>query len=268
MSIRLIGIVFCTFIVMGAERASASLLGTDSAADVAYNSGWTAGSNGGSGFGAWSFVTNAPGSKGTFLSSSGNNGDGDGNSSGDINTANRAWGAFANGGGEIFAVRPFTGGALAVGQTFSMNMDNGFIDSGGVVGIRLTSSLSTITNATREFEFRFVGGNSFYDVISNPNQTSTLGFTDGGLNLVFQLNSPTTYSLSVTRFHDTASPIVWNTTGTLVSGNPILGVALRNQNAGSNSQRDGYFNSMSITPEPASLTMLALGMLMLRRRKW
>jgi hypothetical protein len=242
------------------------LLGSDSAADPAYNGGWTSGSNGGTGFGAWSFVTNAPGSKGTFMSSSGNNGDGDGNSSGDINTAGRAWGTFANGGGEIFAVRPFTG-ALSVGQTFSINMDNGFIDSTRVVGVRLTSNLSILDNATREFEFRFVGGNSAYDVISNPNQTSTLGFTDGGLNLVFMLTSASTYSLSVTRFHDTAAPVVWNTTGTLVSGNPILGVALRNLSAGSGSQRDGYFNSMSITPEPASLALLAGGLLMLRRRR-
>ncbi|HKQ49005.1 MAG TPA: hypothetical protein VJZ71_13115 [Phycisphaerae bacterium] len=265
MSTRLVGITFCTFVLVGVANVSASLLGSDSAADVAYNGGWTAGSNGGTGFGAWSFVTNAGGNKGSFVASSANNGDGDGNSSGDINTAGRAWGTFANSGGEIFAVRPFTGGGLAVGQTLSIDMDNGFIDSGGVVGVRLTSSLTTLTNATREFEFRFVGGNSFYDVISNPNQTSTLGFTDGGLNLVFQLTSATTYSLSVTRFHDTQAPQVWNTTGTLVSGNPILGLALRNQNAGSNSQRDGFFNSISLTPEPASLGLLAMGLLMLRR---
>ena len=267
MSIRLVGITFCTFVVISVANASASLLGSDSASDVAYNGGWTAGSNGGTGFGAWSFVTSPGGNKGNFVGTSANNGDGDGNSSGDINTANRAWGIWANGGGEIYAVRPFTGGALAVGQTLTIDMDNGFIDSGGVVGVRLTSSLTTLTNATREFEFRFVGGNSTYDVISNPNQSSTLGFTDGGLNLVFQLTSATTYSLSVTRFHDTASPVVWNTTGTLVSGNPILGLALRNQNAGSNSQRDGFFNSISLTPEPASLSMLALGLLVLRRHK-
>lgn len=263
---RSVSVLVAFVIAACASRSSASLIASDTASDAAYNSGWAAGSNGGTGWGGgWSFAENASGTRGKFVGTSKNNGDGDGNANGDIDTANRAWGLFANGGGEIFAVRPFSG-ALSVGQSFIINMDNGFIDTSSVIGVRFVSNTSTITAATREFEFRFVGGASAYEAFGSTAQASTLGFTDSGLLMMFTLTSSSTYSISVTRYHDTQANQVWGTTGSLIGGQPILGVALRNQNAGSGSTKDGFFNNMSITPEPASLGLLAMGMLMIRRR--
>jgi len=61
-------------------------------------------------------------------------------------------------------------------------------------------------------------------------------------------------------------------TGTLVSpggNNAIAGIAFRNLAAGSGAANDGYFNSISIVPEPsaAAAAGLAVGGLALVRRR-
>jgi PEP-CTERM motif-containing protein len=236
-------------------KVSASILAADSAADAAYNGGWAAGSNGGYGFGPWSFTT--LGITQHFVGTSTTNGDGDGNSSGDIDTSGRAWGLSA--GGEIHAVRPFTG-ALAVGQSVNISMDHGFIQEFRWVGVGLTSNVASW--GTREVEFYIMGPHPCYQVFSGSSSNSPLCFTDGGLNLEFELTSSSTYSLTVTRFHDTQSPQTWNTTGTLRTSNPIRGLYFFSSTPGS-----AYINSLSLTPEPSSLAMLALSLVAVRRRR-
>ena len=110
----------------------------DSAADPAYNGGWLSGTNGGFGFGPWSPGTPPGGSIGP-LGSSATNGAGDLDNDGDINTprnaSGRAWGlsvsaAFERGGQVVapgISVNRMLQGQLAVGQTFSVDFDNGII---------------------------------------------------------------------------------------------------------------------------------------------
>ena len=125
-------------------------------------------------------------------------------------------------------------------------------------------------NATRQFELRFVGGDSNYTVISGgTSPTTTIGFSREGIRGDFTLTGANTYSLNITRLQTGQTQMV---TGTLVSpggNNAIAGIAFRNLAAGSGAANDGYFNSISIVPEPsaAAAAGLAVGGLALVRRR-
>ena len=260
------------------SSADASLIASDDASDPAYNDGWQSGDNGGSGWGGgWTFrnggnvVQNNPSGSffGAFVGDSrGNNNpagaSGDSNSDLDINsTGNKAWGMYANTANELYAVRPFSG-ALDVGQTVSFTFDNGNVDSTRVLGVRLLANAADI--ATRQFELRFVGGDSFYTVVAGANQTTTHGFTREGIRASFTLTGTNSYSLDVTRLQ---SGVTQTITGSLINpgGNTAInGIAFRNLAAGSGATNDGYFNSISV-PEPTSLAMAGVGAMALSRRR-
>ncbi|MEZ4762494.1 MAG: hypothetical protein R3C26_04595 [Calditrichia bacterium] len=144
----------------------------DDASDSVYDSGWNNTSNGGTGFGAW--VLSTTGAAGHFRDSSTNNGFGDGNSDGDINTSGRAWGMYANSGGLSEAIRPFST-ALVAGQKFSISMDNGDVQSGSnqTVGFGLQNS-----SGENLFEFYFRGGAIYYDFNDLDGQRSSVTYTD------------------------------------------------------------------------------------------
>src|SRR4051812_16066646 len=101
-------------------------IAADDASQPAYQDGWSAGDNGGFGFGAWTFLNQA------FIGSSTSNGPG-GTSPG-IDTAGESFGLLSNAGTPALAqaLRPFNT-VIAVGQTFSMDFDNGTVGSNGLV---------------------------------------------------------------------------------------------------------------------------------------
>jgi hypothetical protein len=108
---------------------------TDQAGNAAYNDGWQSGDNGGTGFGAWQLSAQINGNNaGFFVGDSDNNGcfnDGFGvcpPCGPGINTAGKAWGLYANTSTLAEAIRPFAGGAILAGQSFSIDMDNGCLD--------------------------------------------------------------------------------------------------------------------------------------------
>jgi hypothetical protein len=262
-----------------ANTARASLWAVDNASDPAYADGWQAGDNGGFGWGGgWSFrngantIVTPPDANvsfyGAFVGDSrGNNNpagaSGDSNGDGDINTTgNKSWGLYANTSNEIYAIRPLAG-AMSVGQILRFSFDNGLVDSTRVLGVRLLNSASDI--ASRQFEVRFVGGDPNYNVVANPNVTTTIPFSREGIDAEFQLTSATTYSLTLTR---KSSGAIQTITGSTVSGLPINGIAFRNLAAGTTSAKDGFFNSISV-PEPAAVGVVGLTSLLIavRRRR-
>ncbi|MFN4243676.1 MAG: hypothetical protein ACK4PI_10620 [Tepidisphaerales bacterium] len=256
-------------VLMSASLASAASVAFDFASNyVSPNPPWTNGSNGGFGFGAWQLTPSSnTGNAGFFLGNSAGNGSAP---SGDINSAGVAFGLYANSGQTASAVRPFTGGPLAIGQIFSMSMDNGFIDNNGVVGFGLQTA-----GGTNVFEFYFRGGTSNYIMnIGGTEVTTPIPFTDDGLAVVFKLLSPTTFSFTVT---DLQTTTLYTLGGTFSTPASIERLRLFNFNAGGGSQRDAYFNFLRITEAPpppveiplpaASLMGMALlGGLVTRRR--
>lgn len=186
-------------LAIAAAHASAANLAFDSASDSVYDDGWQSGDNGGSGFGAWKFLTTSATNTSAFVASSTNNGAGvDGNADGDIDDASgRSWGLNARFCDTILARRPLTGGALEVGQTVEITFDNGWIDEvtdtngdriGGAVTVGVNDGILNFFNAP-SLQFGFLGGDNtyFYQEDLGLRTSTTIGFSDEGFRLSFTL---------------------------------------------------------------------------------
>src|SRR5262249_47428517 len=158
----------------------AQIVAADEAGNAAYSGGWSNGSNGGTGVFPWGLVPPPHGSSGFFVFYSNNNGS---HARPRNNSAhNNALGTYCNSRNNAVATRPFAA-ALAVGQSFGAQMDNGFIDNGSSVGISLANS-----SGTARFTFDFLGGNSNYRITDAAGTfDTTIGFTDGGMTTALDL---------------------------------------------------------------------------------
>ncbi|PWU09015.1 MAG: hypothetical protein C5B50_28095 [Verrucomicrobia bacterium] len=219
------------------------VLASDNASDPAYNAGW-ASAVAGFGLGPWTLNTTS-GSGGFFVYDSSTNGSG---SSGNINTAgNKSWGMFANSGKLSEALRSFNM-PLAVGQTFKVDMDNGYINNAsqnggskgpGIVGVSLRNG-----NSDR-FVFYFQGGDTQYRINDSSSGRATgIPFTDGGLHIELKLLGPDTYTVTITPNGGATTTL----TGTLSNSGSIGVVRLFNSSAGFGSAHDAYFNSLLVAP--------------------
>lgn len=264
-------------VLFGGTSALATIIAQDNADDPAYAT-WDPGDNGGFGFGGgWTFrnqsnvvLTSTNSQRGWFAADSrGNNNPagagGDSNGDFDINTpasaAGKAWGLYSNGTtlDQVYAIRPFNGDLL-VGDTVSWYMDNGNITSTQVVGLRFLSNPADITS--RVFEVRFVGGDSEYSTVGNPNQTLTsIGFTREGLKIDYTLTSATTFSLTVSRLQNNGTVIQTITGNNVAGAGPIRALAFKNQFAGTGATNDAYLNSLTVVrtiPEASAIWLCGL----------
>jgi hypothetical protein len=260
-----LGIVSLGVMAIGAYAASNA---SDNAGNYSNPAGWTG--NGGSGWGgAWTFTT--PANSGDFLGDSTTNAS---NPSGGINSGNGlAWGLFANTGATSDATRPFSG-SLSVGQTFSLQIDQGFQDAGSTVGFGLQNA-----SGQNLFEAYYIGGDATNSWKTNSsagqqNLSPNVGFSGDGFNVTFTLQAGNTYAGTFSDMHGNSA----NFSGTLstqAGGEAISQVRLFNSNAGNGGTNDQYFNNMSITsvPEPGTILSFLSGssllgaFLFIRRRR-
>jgi hypothetical protein len=198
-------------------------LPNDNASNLAYPGGWPSGSNGGGGFGQWSILTS--GNAGSFKGGS------------DFGTA---WGLYANGGGSVQATRPFSS-PLPVGSNVTFDFDNGFIDNGSTVGVRLKNA-----SGQSLAEFRFVGGGSQYTTLDGSGTGNTaVTYTNAGLNVSIAYTAANTYSIAITKAGVTT--ILANRTFLSTGGSQIPAqFEFFNNNAGSGSDFDAFLNNLSI----------------------
>lgn len=271
--------------LLSAGNSFAAAVASDNASAWAYDAlpnEWVTGDNGGYGWGAWTLTTTGGGH---FIGSSTGNGDGvdDGifggmPSDGDINstvgpapdqsgdpdphlTVGRAWGMYANGGGVTNAFRSFTSGSMTVGQTFSMDFDNGHINTGGTVGLGLLNAAGATL-----WEIYFKGGNAnYFNRDASGEVATTVGYGDEGLNVSFTLTGAAAYSMILTRRDGVAQTI----TGTLIGevDQNISQVRAFNANAGGGGPHDAFYNNMTLVPEPSSSALGLLGAVLLLRRR-
>lgn len=256
-----------------ARQADAQYLASDFASNPAYNGySWADSSNGGFGLNPWTFTTAGSGAKGRFIWSSTDNNSGDPASSGpygnDVNSSgpgtnsNAAFGLYAESGNESKARRTFSFGSLPVGAKFSLLMDNGNVNSGARVGFRAFNA----SDETRLNVF-FRGGDSQYTWQGNDTaifSNSGINFTRSGIEVIFTLTSANGGQLFIRRLDGVTSATMSVTLGgTLDSG--ITGFELYNIGAGSGSASNVYFNAIAV-PEPASLSLLVMSGMLLRRR--
>jgi hypothetical protein len=220
--------------------------------------------NGGSGWGgAWTLSAG-----GIFFGDSTLN---SGGASGGINSGNsRALGLQADSGGGFTSsgVRLFNG-ALSIGQTFSIDFDNGFIagSPSGTVGLGLQNSAGN-----NRVEFFFVGGANNYTVQTGSATDTGIGFTGNGLHLDFVLTGADSMDVKVTPLNPTGSTSTFSVT--LGNSGGIDRIRLFDFQGGGGAPNDqnsvAYYNNLAIVPEPSTIVLVGLGLagaLVLRRRK-
>lgn len=275
---RSIGMTVIAGLGLFAQRSFAAMVGSDNAGNPAYSSGWLNGSNDGTGFGQWSLSN--PSSSSYFFVQSSSVGDGSG---GAIDTPSASgaavsWG-MAGGKTNQSASRSFLAGpngntSLEQGQTFSLNFENNFVATGAYVGYSLDNSVGQSL-----FSVFFLGGKNDYYVNSSPTLAGATdlggnggGWTNGGVDTTFTLNSPNSYTFSLVDAGGSSQRLI--ETGA-VSGRIAGFTAFDIGNVPQFSPNDYYLylNSVSVTgtptPEPAAFAIFAaasIGLPLLRRR--
>ena len=240
--------LLCTF------SASAASPATDNASDPAYANGWTSGSSGGSGCGGgWQLSQpfNTP-NEGFIIGTSTSNDGGDPGQDGDIDSSgSKAWGIYAHSGNLASAVRPFNG-LMVPGQRFTIDMDNGQVDSNRSVGFGLQDA--TGSNA---FEFYAPGEDTQYMIHNSIHDNTGFGvptgilFTGQGLHLEFTLTGTNTYSLVINSVGtDGPAGLPLTYTGNLIEhgGLPIAQVRVWNYSAcvGAGTDCNVFFNNLRL----------------------
>jgi len=210
------------FVEWVAVTSSISVHATDSANNY---STWTNNSNGGSGFGNWTLQTTSGNSSqnGHFLSGGG---------------PTRKWGMYANSSQEANAIRPFNS-SLSVGQTFRARFQNGFVDSGGSVGVSLQNS-----SGQPLWEFYFIGGQTQYRLNGS---LCGIPFTTQGIDVEVTLTAATNYAARIT-----VGGSVFNFTGNLISqGNQTVS-RFREWNHTAGDQNNLLVHNLSIVTKTQS----------------
>jgi hypothetical protein len=219
---------------------------SDNSANAAYSDGWQNGDNGGTGFGAWTLTD---GDGGHYVGATGLGA----STFGLFNTFTAT---------TTDAVRPFTGGPLAAGQTFSIDLGFTTFAAAGSVGLNLRSGTTeSLTLATD-------GANWMLN--------------DGGLGGAFNIgtataNTPYHFALTYNGGNSYSFTLTGATPGdNFVATNNLTGIDnVRFFNFNQGGGANFGFDNLSITtavPEPTTLSLLAGPVLLggyffLRRRR-
>lgn len=208
-----------------ATGAFAALEGTDNASN--YGGSWTNGSNGGTGFGAWT-ITDGDG--GHYVGSTGLGS----NTFGLFNTFTTT---------TTDAIRPFTG-TLSPGQTFSIDLGFSSFNGVGAVGIDLMSG------ANVSFELVSTGSGDWMLNDGGSNFSAGVAATAGTpFSFSFTYNGGNSYSFTLTGSAGGMNFMAANS----ISGIDNLRIFNFNQGPGANFG----FDNLAIVPEPSSLALIA-----------
>ena len=208
------------FIITGSNTTAAGTAtnAVDNASDAAYSDGWNTGNNGGTGFGSWT-LNAVEGSSGHF-------------------TDARGWGMWTQEGDYLSeSIRPFSS-PLTTGQTFHVRMQNGWVESGGSIGVALQTA-----EGVTVWECYFNGGDTNYNVSTG---VTDIAWTDAGLDITYEITGPSDCEVSI---QPLGGGDLRQYTGT-VGGQIARFRAWSHSNGrddGQNSNRDFFINNLKIT---------------------
>jgi hypothetical protein len=235
-----------------------------------YNTGtgsWPNGSNGGFGFGPWSF-SNSVTTNG-FAGQFAGNVTGDGNGPG--------WGLFAsdqndsgnNGNSTATATRPFTGGGLLTGQTVSFTLGStGSVYDGGQGGGAGIIGFNLLSGSTVEYTMKFTGGDTVWRLNDGgADFSSGIPFV-GNAQIIFGFTYDGGNSYDV---HITEGVNTYNCVGCVATSNVSNIDGVKFFDFGQGGGQNFAFNVLSV-PEPSTWLAGAMALsgcfyLRLRRRK-
>ncbi len=257
-----ISAICVVFVGLARSGHAEATIAFDDANQAAYSNGLQAEDNGGYGFAPWalSLTSTDNNRNGFFRYSSTINGDGrdDGSIGGlandrDIDVGSYAWGLYANSGNQSRMLRYFLND-LAVGSTFSIDFDHGYVDYGGYVGLSLLNSAGA-----ERLTFYYYGSYGYYFAVGNVLGYFPLSYGDEGMRLSFTpLDDGDSIQIVALRRDGLQASAIVALGGPAGSG--VRGVNLFNFNAGPGSARDVFFNSMQIltVPEPTGFALALL----------
>ena len=223
--------------VMAVAVPSISLsasVASDNASTANYPGGtWTTGSNGGTGFGAWTLTaTPNGGSAGSYI--------------GGTAIGNPAFGIYTSGNAaaNMTAFRPFTGGGLTAGQSFGVTIGNTATINGQI-------GLSLMSGNNARWTLKFVSGQA--------NWLLNDGGSDFGSGQAYAANT----SLALTFTYNGGNSYSY-TFGTGSGNNFTAGVVISNLDGVqffSTDQGSGEnmgINNLSVVPEPSTYALLGI----------
>ena len=238
------------------SSASAAIVASDNGSN--YGSGWTNGSNGGTGFGAWSFATQGGGYKGAFVGNPSN--------IGVTGMGSSALALYANGGGNagIWALRSFNN-ALGVGDSFSLQWGINWDSGTGQKSIILYTGSGFSTYA---LQVSNQGSASISVLAATSGPVSDIGFGYGTNAMTWTFTQTTATSVTVTANDRDGSGSYSQTFAVngALSGFGLFAGAFSD----SNGNREPYYNNFTINavPAPGALALLGVaGLVGARRRR-
>jgi hypothetical protein len=158
------------------------------------------------------------------------------NGGGSAGITDPSWGLWAQVGGSASAGRIFPGGPLALGDSVSVEFDNGWVETGAEVGVAIYAL------GTEALRFSFTGGDSIYRATDTTGTSNLplLPFSVDGMTVTVTLRNNGIYDLEV----DGA----WMRSG-VFAGGLLFADELRvfNNGAGAGPQdHDVYFNCIEV----------------------
>ena len=228
----------------------AANVASDNASTTNYPGGtWTTGSNGGSGFGAWILtpITNSTGAyAGAYIGGSGQ--------------GNPSFGIYAGGNSlsTFLADRPFTGGALAAGQSFSVSLGH----TATIVG---EIGFQFLSGSTVQWTLKFIGGGTDWQLND--------GGSDFGAGQAYAPNTPLSFNFTYNGGNSYSYTFGTGSGNNYTAINDLSNLtAVRFYNRDQGPDQNLGFNNLSVVPEPSTYALLALsaaglGAHIIRRRR-